>query len=160
LSRLLAARQFLRLAFVAAMFCRASCAALRGVHDMPPYAASLPPPPPRWVPRVDVDELGAAEDDAALWTADAPQSLGDTARALVRHFRDTGLDVYAAFLAFATQLITAETVGVAAVSVAAVFAFARGFEHGAPGQRRRLVANLNWALFASAVVFPLCVPSR
>ena len=61
---------------------RASCAALQGVHEMPPYSASLPPPPQRWAPRVVVGEAGAAEDDAALWEAAAPQSAAEMAAAL------------------------------------------------------------------------------
>ena len=124
---------------------------------MPPYASSLPPPPQRWVRCPDVGEQGAAEDDAALWQAGGPQSLREAGGALARHCRDTALDVYAAFLAFGTQLVTAETFGVAAVAVGAVFAYTHGFEAGGPQHRHRIVGNLNWAIFASAVVFPLCV---
>ena len=131
--------------------------AVRAAHEMPPRVASLPPPPARWAPGA-VSEQGAAEDDAALWEWAAPRSVGEAARAFAHHCRDTALDVYAAFLAFASQLVTVETFGVAAVAVAAVLAFARGFETGGNSARHhRLVANLNWAVFASAVVFPLCV---
>ena len=133
--------------------------AVRAAHEMPPRAETLPPPPSRWAPRLAVGEQGAAEDDAALWEWAAPRSAGEAARSFLHHCRDTALDVYAAFLAFASQLITVETVGVAAVAVGVVLAFARGFETGAGAGARHhyLVANLNWAVFASAVVFPLCV---
>ena len=128
---------------------------------MPPRAEMLPPPPARWAPRGAVAEQGAAEDDAAIWEWSAPSSVGEAARSFVHHCRDTALDVYAAFLAFASQLVTVETFGVSAIAVAAVLAFARGFETGggAGARPHHLVANLNWAVFASAVVFPLCVAS-
>jgi hypothetical protein len=144
--------------------CAGNCApthfkhmAARAAHEIPARVASLPPPPARWAPGA-VGEQGAAEDDAALWEWTAPANAGEAARAFVHHCRDTALDVYAAFLAFASQLVTVETFGVAAVAVAAVLAFARGFETGGNSARHhRLAANLNWAVFASAVVFPLCV---
>ena len=132
--------------------------AVRAAHEMPARVASLLPPPPRWAPRSAVGEQGAAEDDAALWEWTAPRSAGEMARSFAHHCRATALDVYAAFLAFASQLVTVETFGVAAVAVAVVLAFARGFETGGGGTRHHhLAANLNWAVFASAVVFPLCV---
>ena len=127
---------------------------------MPPYAASLPPPPARWVRRADAGEQGAAEDDAALWDVGSPHGVREAAEALARHCRDTALDVYAAFLAFITQLVTAETFAVAAVAVGAVFAFTRGFQTGGHDHSHRINANLNWAVFSSAVVFPLCALLR
>jgi hypothetical protein len=143
------------------MLC-ASCSILR---SPPPSAeAAFAPPPACWAPHTAAvnrpDDGSGAADDFTLPLL-PPLSARDALRNARCHVVDTLLDVYAAFLAFVTQLITAETVLVSAVAVAAVYAFTRWFSDSvdANGRPRRLVANLQWTIFATVVVFPLCVSS-
>ena len=100
-----------------------------------------------------------AADDATMPLL-PPLTPRDALHNLYWHVCDTVLDVYAAFLAFVTQLVTAETLAIAGIAVGAVFAFVFGFADGVDGAGRphRLVSNINWAWFASVLIFPLCVP--
>ena len=139
-----------------------SCAMLRSRPPLPAETAVHAPPPAQWAPFEAAGREGtsAADEDVDMdGGALAPLTLRVMLRNVYVHFRDTALDVYAAFVAFASQLITAETLGVAGVAVASVFAFCSGFAApaGAPGRPRRVAANLNWTIFATVVVFPLCV---
>jgi hypothetical protein len=147
-----------------------SCAWLRNAPRDPSTKAALAPPPERWVPPVGVAaaeagagggggaaDVNAGGDDGSTLPELEPLTPSQALRNAHRHLRDTLLDVYAAFLAFATQLVTAETAMVAGIAVGAVFAFTRWFEErGAGGSHRRVVSNLNWTIFATVVVFPLC----
>ncbi len=143
-----------------------SCAWLRNAPRDPSTKVALAPPPACWVPPAGADaaaagagggaaDVDAGGDDGSTLPELEPLTLRQALPNTYRHIRDTVLDVYAAFLAFLTQLVTAETALVAGVAVGAVFAFTKWFEAGS-GSHRRVVSNLNWSVFATVVVFPLC----
>ncbi len=79
--------------------------------------------------------------DAPLALLTLPEKL----RALWRHVSGTCMDVYAAFVAFADQLITFETLLVSLAAAASVVAFVHWFSTGG-AQPRRLSANLSWTM--------------